>query len=83
MLLITRKHGKSVVIHTPAGPVVVQVLESVDRTCKLGVTAPLAVPIAREELLGFAARAEIEAAARVGHRAQIEGHPKEAGRETD
>lgn len=52
MLILTRKHKQSIVIHTSDGPITVHIL-SIDAdgyAAKVGIEAPREVPVYRKEL---------------------------------
>ncbi len=59
MLMMTRRAGQKIVL---GGDIIVEVVEVVGNTVRLGVTAPRSIPVYREEIWA-AVRSENEAAA--------------------
>jgi carbon storage regulator CsrA len=51
MLVLTRRPGETLILHTSDGPIVVELCRIVDRRAKVGIEAPTTVRVLREELL--------------------------------
>lgn len=60
MLVLSRKHGQTILIEHPNGDVTVTVVRISFNTVRLGVEAPREMNIARGELIEDAKKSEIE-----------------------